>query len=310
MAATNRDFIAQLDAAIGCQQCGNPLGDSPSADFCGADCQQAWTASRAQALSSYVEPVEHPAHARNLVELHSPETCVACTDGYDHHFVPDYVWAQVRERALAVRQRDLQVIEELRQRDPMARTEFAAVIDEAATRVANAWYGRFPQRFMLGVDPGGDVVGMLPDGSVGRVDHVVVAPDIRRLDEALRNTVRRMASEAEISVEWIERHLDVTLTDWQAEFLRGQHELRERHRARAREVALAMQPVFAQAAEFMRGFADGVREAAAALQPLAEALAQRQPADPRERALWLRRNRNTGPAVSARAPRTINPRRR
>lgn len=39
-------------------------------------------------------------------------------------------------------------------------------------------------------------------------------------------------------------------------------------------------------------------------------LKEQSPADPRERALWLRQRRNTGPAVrSARAPRAINPRR-
>jgi len=32
------------------------------------------------------------------------------------------------------------------------------------------------------------------------------------------------------------------------------------------------------------------------------------PTDPRERALWLRRNRNTGPRVRPRAPRSISPR--
>jgi hypothetical protein len=32
-----------------------------------------------------------------------------------------------------------------------------------------------------------------------------------------------------------------------------------------------------------------------------------EPEDPRERALWLRRNRNTGPKTPPRAPRAINP---
>lgn len=36
------DFLDRLDAAIGCQQCGGPLGDSPSGDFCGPDCQTRW----------------------------------------------------------------------------------------------------------------------------------------------------------------------------------------------------------------------------------------------------------------------------
>lgn len=303
MVATNRDFIAELDAAIGCQQCGGPLGDSPSADFCNDDCQQVWAAARAQALSSYIEPVDHPAHARNLVELHSPETCVTCSDGYTHHFTQDFVWDQVRARALENRQRDLQVIEELRQRNPMARTEFAAIVDHEATRVANAWYGRFPQRFMLGVDPGGDVVGQLPDGRVGRVGHVVAQVDVQRFDESLRNTVRQMGRAAELPEDWIEQFAGVTLADWQVEALQNQA---QRHH----EIVVRMRPVLDEVAQFMRGFVDGVREAADALRPFAEALAPpKPPVDARGRALWLRQHRNTGPAVSARAPRAINPRR-
>jgi hypothetical protein len=36
------DIIDRIDAAVGCQQCGGPLGASPSDDFCGEDCQSAW----------------------------------------------------------------------------------------------------------------------------------------------------------------------------------------------------------------------------------------------------------------------------
>lgn len=41
------DIIASIDRAIGCQRCGNPLGSSPSDDFCGERCQHAWHAKRA-----------------------------------------------------------------------------------------------------------------------------------------------------------------------------------------------------------------------------------------------------------------------
>lgn len=36
------DIISAIDAATGCQQCGEPLGSSPSSDFCSEFCQGAW----------------------------------------------------------------------------------------------------------------------------------------------------------------------------------------------------------------------------------------------------------------------------
>lgn len=40
------DILDAIDAAIGCQQCGGPLGASPSDDFCGEGCQRTWAAAR------------------------------------------------------------------------------------------------------------------------------------------------------------------------------------------------------------------------------------------------------------------------
>lgn len=40
------DIISAIDAATGCQQCGNPLGASPSSDFCGEFCQATWHEKR------------------------------------------------------------------------------------------------------------------------------------------------------------------------------------------------------------------------------------------------------------------------
>lgn len=77
---TAHDFIAELDAAIGCQQCGSPLGDSPSNDFCTDTCQFAWSAARVDPLTSYAEPVDEPEYVGNQVELHNPETCAVCVD--------------------------------------------------------------------------------------------------------------------------------------------------------------------------------------------------------------------------------------
>lgn len=36
------DIIDSIDAAIGCQQCGHPIGDSVSDDFCSQGCQGDW----------------------------------------------------------------------------------------------------------------------------------------------------------------------------------------------------------------------------------------------------------------------------
>lgn len=41
------DIVDRIDAAIGCQQCGGPLRDSPSDDFCGERCQEVWHEARA-----------------------------------------------------------------------------------------------------------------------------------------------------------------------------------------------------------------------------------------------------------------------
>lgn len=38
------DIIAAIDEATGCQECGKPLGRSPSDDFCSEICQRTWHA--------------------------------------------------------------------------------------------------------------------------------------------------------------------------------------------------------------------------------------------------------------------------
>jgi hypothetical protein len=45
------DFLDAIEAAIGCQHCQGPLGDSPSGDFCREEHQKAWSAGRGSALS-------------------------------------------------------------------------------------------------------------------------------------------------------------------------------------------------------------------------------------------------------------------
>lgn len=60
MTGSSADFLDRLDAAIGCQQCGGPLGSSPSDDFCDDDCQARWHAQHADRLTGYREPWHDP----------------------------------------------------------------------------------------------------------------------------------------------------------------------------------------------------------------------------------------------------------
>jgi hypothetical protein len=55
-----QDTLAAIDAATGCQWCQGPLGKSPSADFCSQECQEAWHQSRVKRLTGYREPWQRP----------------------------------------------------------------------------------------------------------------------------------------------------------------------------------------------------------------------------------------------------------
>lgn len=70
--------------------------------------------------------------------------------------------------------------------------------------------------------------------------------------------------------------------------------------AQITEMARQMQPV-------LQRFGGQVRELHRQLQD-AGVVAEDVPADPMQRALWLRRNRNTGPKQPQRAPKVIGPR--
>lgn len=68
------NIIDDIDAAIGCQHCKGPLGDSPSGDFCTPKCQTRWHAARSEPLVDYQEPTDLAAHVHNQREIQSPET--------------------------------------------------------------------------------------------------------------------------------------------------------------------------------------------------------------------------------------------
>jgi hypothetical protein len=182
------------------------------------------------------------------------------------------------------------------------------------TAVATALgYDAYRRRYALGVTPDGEVISRRLDGQLAAVDHVVhVAgyagpPSLAAFVEQTARDRAHLTHEAALPAGWIEQFAGVALADWQVEILRGQYQRWEavgRHyRAELTRVMAAFAPIVGQMG---RAAAD----ATAALQPFVEVLAPRKsPADPRQRALWLRRNRNTGPSTSSRAPRTINPRR-
>lgn len=54
------DILDAIDAAVGCQLCGGPLGNSPSDDFCCQEHQQAWCSARTEPLVGYEEPWGRP----------------------------------------------------------------------------------------------------------------------------------------------------------------------------------------------------------------------------------------------------------
>lgn len=56
------DIISAIDAATGCQQCGNPLGSSPSSDFCSEFCQGSWHEKRVGIEPVAAEPRVLPSY--------------------------------------------------------------------------------------------------------------------------------------------------------------------------------------------------------------------------------------------------------
>lgn len=55
------DILAKIDAAVGCHSCAGVLADdSPSGDFCSAECQTEWHAGHVVPLTGYREPWHRP----------------------------------------------------------------------------------------------------------------------------------------------------------------------------------------------------------------------------------------------------------
>lgn len=192
-----------------------------------------------------------------------------------------------------------------------------ASVDDAVAAIVG--HDAYRQRYALGVTPGGDVVGVRPDGSVGEVDHVVTvaagvddSPVARMLELRRREDLEAREENREVTgrcwgfstgtgdsfaIEPATRLFDDAM---RAEIVRMEVEW-----ARAARV---LQPALTHLAESFAGFAAGVREALRPLEQLAQALDDSPPADPKARALWLKQRRNTGPARQQRAPRAITAR--
>lgn len=68
------ETLAAIDNTTGCHQCGNPLGESPSSDFCSEYCQRVWQANRIGATAVPPEAIMEFAHGgviTNPARLHS-----------------------------------------------------------------------------------------------------------------------------------------------------------------------------------------------------------------------------------------------
>lgn len=282
MAATNRDFIDQLDAAIGCQQCGGPLGDSPSDDFCGEGCQERWHATRPRRLAG-------------------PWKCgpvgIIPGDAFDAASSGWQEIGQVREPVVF---------------------GFDPAVEGGAVVAAALRGGRIHINLVgepaplsagadhAGVTPGGEVIGR-DNGRLRAVDHVVERTDTDRaergaFESALANTIAEIGRAAGIPPAMVVSWMSPSIAERALEADRQRYlEQAERRIARYNTAyATAFHLVDVDADAIARYYLDDVVQSQPADAP---------PMTPAPRALQLRRTRNTGPSTSARAPRTINPRR-
>lgn len=90
------DIISAIDAATGCQHCGNPLGSSPSSDFCSEFCQRTWQAKRVGVVA--VDPLEIRLYTVQPPEESAPLP-TAYTSGSVHWSPAGYSESSVTVRA-------------------------------------------------------------------------------------------------------------------------------------------------------------------------------------------------------------------
>ncbi|MDX3661303.1 hypothetical protein PV646_28695 [Streptomyces sp. ID05-26A] len=312
----NHDIIDSIAAAIGCQQCEGPLGDSPSDDFCSDYCQAAWTAARTAPLASYSEPEDEPEHVSNLVELHHPETCIACVEGrHRHSWIESAVAAA---HAFEQRQRHAAREQAPAAQQLLGQHASVGLIDEVtfqAHETANRAVGG--QAFIANVGAAFDLnsVEWRPLGTVTESTFRGFAQEMRRSVESQAN---RPGSDA-VSLSF--RAVDVDTEAIRRYYFDGATPIAPAAAGSGMRVVfgpgvhLLPPELVDHLREIMevvgRAWAEACRQIAPAVEQVARTLHEVEPDDPQERALWLRRNRNTGPAArNARAPRAINPHRR
>lgn len=369
----NHDIINSITTAIGCQQCEASLDDSPSDDFCSADCQAAWFAERAKPLTDYTEPVNEPEYVDNQRELHSRETCGACAEGRLCRFDPlAAVIGQMRGQYGSVGYIDETAFQDHEAHNRVLGGQiFTAPVGTPFD--ATAWE---PLGFLNPPDPDAaraaeaPVSGFLtPDvlrraarrlqrhGSLSpaaqAVHHLVLngglpthmlfehVPEDSEFARRLRDAAAAIpALQPMPAVSLSFRAVDVD-TDAIGRYLfdgampvRPTPEAGRRRRASGGSIprparvdppdvrvyigpGMALLPpelvdhIARVMAQFGQVMAQAWGQIAPAVEQVARMLPELEPDDPRERALWRRRNRNTGPAArNARAPRAINPHRR
>lgn len=288
----NHDIISTIDEALGCGYCGGPLAGRPSDYFCSPRCQARWSAARAEPLDDYVEPDEQPAHYSNQVELHNPETCVACVEGRNHgrRTLPGSLAALLFASGTRSRRRssppprlgiefDPVPLRQFTERARWNREQLERLSELVSSQIYTAPPGEPPA----------------PDSPNWRALGTPREPISFGFDPATEDGGGSMVAVARRDgADHVEAFFSPGFVVFPPVF-----------GARMRAVAEEVGQAWAAAWHDIEPIID---EAYRVLRPAIEALEAQPPSDPRGRALWLRQNRNTGPAVSSRAPRAINPR--
>lgn len=299
--------LAAIDRATGCQHCSGPLGGSVSDDFCGPECQQAWHAARSQRLTGYVEPY----YTWAAGQAHELESGEARWRPEQEQVRPEPRWTFVDETHVWTRSE-----EELRRAAVLFRQNIEEHVCASGGRPFELT--DFQRRYLeatyigprslvhprrrvdgavasalafdeladpVGVDPSGEVVHRVPGVGCYPGGSVVVGVDGSSTEGQV--VVGTVGPDGRLHIE-----IAPDMEQFRLAMVRAGEGMRQLGVSFARMTAAMVE----------------------ATRPLVEVLrASGQfppelPTDPRERALALRRNRNTGPQQQRRAPRQINAR--
>lgn len=315
------DIVDQITTAIGCHHCGGDLGDSVSDLFCGPDCQTAWHASRTQPLTRYREPADLPCHIYNQHERSSPETTPRRPDFVDirpdlSRFLQAF-WAarpfpierrrwlepHIANVVISVSGSENFLTDQLTIRVQRADEYAEVTLDQAA-------YTFRPNQF------GDRLVQLLATGR-----HSLQHALYDAIDETCRVDAwrpggmmppHRMTDDDQPAVlGWDPASSHAVLVHGGRVYAGPPMISREQAQRLADEIQNNIRSFAAQAAEAAAVLGRTVGPALQQLAGLAGQLphdAAPSLAEQMQRALEVRRNRNTGPQHQQRAPRQINPR--